>query len=158
KAQLSACARAQPCLNFLLCSTYADIRSTRALMDTERQSPRYAKIDLWEPAEILEGMIEGQFSAVAAVRAARPAIEKAGLAIERCLRGRGRLVYVGAGTSGRLAAQDGAELMPTFGWPQDRLLLLLAGGTSALLQAVEGAEDEEAQATELVRHHEIGPG
>ncbi len=127
-------------------------------MDTERQSPRYAKIDLWEPAEILEGMIEGQFSAVAAVRAARPAIEKAGLAIERRLRGRGRLVYIGAGTSGRLAAQDGAELMPTFGWPQDRLLLLIAGGTSALLQAVEGAEDEEAQATELVRHHEIGPG
>jgi N-acetylmuramic acid 6-phosphate etherase len=125
-------------------------------MDTERQSPRYAKIDLWEPAEILEGMIEGQFSAVAAVRAARPAIEKAALAIERRLRGRGRLVYIGAGTSGRLAAQDGAELMPTFGWPQDRLLLLIAGGTSALLRAVEGAEDEEAQAVELVHHNEIG--
>ncbi len=74
----------------------------------------------------LEAMIEGQFSAVAAVRAARPAIERAGLAIERRLRGPGRLVYVGAGTSGRLAAQDGAELMPTFGWPHDRLLLLIA--------------------------------
>ncbi len=124
--------------------------------ETERQSPRYAKIDVWEPAEILDSMIEGQFSAVAAVRAARPAIERAGLAIERRLRGPGRLVYVGAGTSGRLAAQDGAELMPTFGWPQDRLLLLIAGGQNALLCAVEGAEDQDQQAIELVRRHEIG--
>ena len=124
--------------------------------ETERQSPRYAKIDVWEPAEILDSMIEGQFSAVAAVRAARPAIERAALAIERRLRGPGRLVYVGAGTSGRLAAQDGAELMPTFGWPQDRLLLLMAGGQTALLHAVEGAEDQDHQAVELVRRHEIG--
>ena len=124
--------------------------------ETERQSPRYAKIDLWEPAEILEAMIEGQFSAVAAVRAARPAIERAGLAIERRLRGPGRLVYVGAGTSGRLAAQDGAELMPTFGWPHDRLLLLIAGGENALMRAVEGAEDQDQQAIELVRGNEIG--
>ncbi len=125
--------------------------------ETERQSPRYARIDVWEPAEILESIIEGQFSAVAAVRAARPAIERASVAIERRLRGPGRLVYVGAGTSGRLAAQDGAELMPTFGWPQDRLLLLIAGGHSALLHAVEGAEDEEHQAIEAVGAHEIGP-
>ncbi|HEY8071860.1 MAG TPA: N-acetylmuramic acid 6-phosphate etherase [Methylocystis sp.] len=124
--------------------------------ETERQSPRNAKIDLWEPGEILEAMIEGQFSAVAAVRAARPAIERAGLAIERRLRGPGRLVYVGAGTSGRLAAQDGAELMPTFGWPHDRLLLLIAGGENALLRAVEGAEDQDQQAIELVRANEIG--
>lgn len=126
-------------------------------IDTERQSPRYAKIDVWEPAEILDGMIEGQFTAVSAVRTARPAIEKAALAIERRLRGRGRLVYIGAGTSGRLAAQDGAELMPTFGWPQDRLLLLIAGGTNALLRSVEGAEDQDAQAIELVRLNGIGP-
>ena len=125
-------------------------------METERQSPRYAKIDVWDAAEILEAMIEGQFTAVAAVRAARPAIEKAALATERRLRGRGRLVYVGAGTSGRLAVQDGAELMPTFGWPQERLVLLMAGGHNALLQAVEGAEDQDAQAIELVRRHGIG--
>lgn len=125
--------------------------------ETERQSPRYARIDVWEPAEVLESIIEGQFSAVAAVRAARSAIERAGVAIERRLRGPGRLVYVGAGTSGRLAAQDGAELMPTFGWPQDRLLLLIAGGPKALLHAVEGAEDEDQQAIEAVRLHEIGP-
>lgn len=124
-------------------------------METERPSPRYSKIDLWEPAEILEAMIEGQFAAVAAVRAARGAIERAGLAIVRRLSGRGRLVYVGAGTSGRLAVQDGAELMPTFSWPQDRLLLLIAGGDDALLRAVEGAEDQSARAAELIRQHAL---
>jgi N-acetylmuramic acid 6-phosphate etherase len=124
-------------------------------METERPSPRYSKIDVWEPAEILEAMIEGQFAAVAAARAARPAIERAALAIVRRLSRRGRLIYVGAGTSGRLAVQDGAELVPTFSWPRDRLLLLIAGGKDALLHAVEGAEDQVAHATELVRHHRV---
>lgn len=124
-------------------------------METERPSPRYSKIDAWEPAEILEAMIEGQFSAVAAVRAARPAIEQAALAIARRLSGGGRLIYVGAGTSGRLAVQDGAELAPTFSWPADRLLLLIAGGEDALLRAVEGAEDQASRAVELTRRHEV---
>src|SRR6516164_5180804 len=119
-------------------------------MDTERHSPRYTAIDLWSPADILDAMIEGQFSAVAAVRAARPALEEAVLAMEPRMREGGRLVYAGAGTSGRLAVQDGAELMPTFSWPQDRLLLLIAGGKDALLRSIEGAEDAVDQAIRLV--------
>lgn len=125
-------------------------------MDTERPSPRYSGIDVWEPADILDAMIEGQFAAVAAVRAVRPMLERAALAMETRLRHRGRLVYAGAGTSGRLAVQDGAELMPTFSWPKDRLLLLMAGGKDALLQSVEGAEDEVGQAVRLARHHALG--
>ena len=125
-------------------------------METERPSPRYATIDLWSPAETLESMIEGQFAAVAAVHAARPALERAGLAIEQRLRAGGRLVYAGAGTSGRLAVQDGAELMPTFGWPPERLLLLIAGGEEALLRAVEGAEDAVEEGGTLMRRHRIG--
>jgi N-acetylmuramic acid 6-phosphate etherase len=126
-------------------------------MDTERASPRYSDIDMWEPLDIAEAMIEGQFTAVAAVRAARFALLDAALAAEERLRnGAGRLVYVGAGTSGRLAVQDGAELIPTFSWPQERLLLLMAGGRTALLQSVEGAEDAVDQAIRLVRQHEIG--
>ena len=112
-------------------------------METEHASPRYSDIDLWDPSDILDAMIEGQFAAVAAVRAARPAIERA------ALRHRGAAAATAAGSSmpapappGRLAVQDGAELMPTFSWPQDRLLLLIAGGNDALLRAVEGAEDE----------------
>jgi N-acetylmuramic acid 6-phosphate etherase len=124
-------------------------------MKTERSSPRYSSIDLWEPEDILESLIEGQFSAVAAVRAALPAINSAAVAMEARLRDRGRLVYAGAGTSGRLAVQDGAELIPTFGWPEDRLLLLMAGGRDALLQSVEGAEDEVDHAVQFLGQHEI---
>ena len=125
-------------------------------MDTERASPRYSDIDAWAPVDVAEAMIEGQFTAVAAVRAARFAILEAALAAAERLRKAGRLVYVGAGTSGRLAVQDGAELVPTFSWPQERLLLLIAGGRSALLRSVEGAEDEVDQAARLVQQHDIG--
>ncbi len=100
-------------------------------------------------------MIEGQLGSVAAVRAAEPAIEQAALAIEARLRRQGRLIYAGAGTSGRLAVQDGAELMPTFSWPADRLLLLLAGGDKAMTQAVEGAEDDTTRAAELIDEHGV---
>jgi N-acetylmuramic acid 6-phosphate etherase len=124
-------------------------------MDTERPSPRYADIDVWDPADILDAMIEGQFAAVAAVRAVLDDIERAAAAVEARLSDGGRLIYAGAGTSGRLAVQDGAELMPTFNWPRERLLLLMAGGDQAMVRAVEGAEDERWQAEELVRHHEI---
>jgi N-acetylmuramic acid 6-phosphate etherase len=125
-------------------------------MQTERQSPRYSAIELWSPAEILDAMVEGQFAAVAAVHVARASLERAALAIvERLRAGGGRLVYAGAGTSGRLAVQDGAELTPTFSWPADRLLLLVAGGSEALLRAVEGAEDDMAAAEPLMRRHRI---
>jgi len=125
-------------------------------METERVSPRYLDIDLWEPGDILDALIESQIAAAAAVRPALPAIERAAEAMQARLSGDGRLIYVGAGTSGRLAVQDGAELVPTFNWPQDRLLLLMAGGKEALLQSVEGAEDEIDQAAQLVRQHRIG--
>jgi N-acetylmuramic acid 6-phosphate etherase len=126
-------------------------------MDTERASPRYSDIDLWEPSDILHAMIEGQMAAVAAVRGVIPALERAALAMETRLRAGGRLVYVGAGTSGRLAVQDGAELVPTFNWPPDRLLLLMAGGKDALLRSVEDAEDATGRAVRLVQQHRLGP-
>ena len=127
-------------------------------METERPSPRYSGIDVWDPADILDAMIEGQLAAVAAVRAARPAMERAALAIEARLKEeRGRLIYAGAGTSGRLAVQDGAELIPTFSWPRERLLLLMAGGMDALLKSIEGAEDEVEDARTLAQWHGIGP-
>src|ERR1700674_1151268 len=111
-------------------------------METERLSPRYSGIDVWDPSDILDAMVEGQFAAVAAVRAARRALETAALAIEPRLRDGGRLVYAGAGASGRREFRDGAELMPTFSWPQKRLLLFIAGGHEALMQSAEGAEAE----------------
>lgn len=119
-------------------------------METERASPRFADIDLWDSADILDCMIEAQFAAVGAVRAARQAIEQAACAMEARLAHRGRLIYAGAGTSGRLAVQDGAELAPTFGWPEERLLLLIAGGHEALPKSIEGAEDDVTQVTQFM--------
>ncbi len=124
-------------------------------MSTERPSPRYSEIDSWEASDALEAMIEGQFAAVAAVRGARAAIEAAARAMESRLRHRGRLVYVGAGTSGRLAVQDGAELMPTFSWPSERLLLVMAGGPNALTRSIEGAEDQADDGVRLIREYKI---
>ncbi len=100
-------------------------------------------------------MIEGQLAAVAAVRAARGAIEQAAHEMELRLIEGGRLIYAGAGTSGRLAVQDGAELMPTFSWPAERLLLLIAGGNEALIHAVEGAEDDTSRALALIKSHKV---
>ena len=54
----------------------------------------------------------------------------------------GRIVYVGAGTSGRVAVQDGAELTPTFAWPKERVRFIVAGGDSAFVTSIEGAEDD----------------
>src|ERR1044072_121549 len=117
--------------------------SQRVSMQTEHPSPRFTDIDLWQPSDVLEAMIGGQFSAVAAVRAALPEIERAGLGIVQRLQGSGRLRYAGGGAcpAGRLAAQDGAELTPTFSGPREPLLLLIAGGDEAMVRAVEGAED-----------------
>src|SRR3974390_3012944 len=134
---------------------YNDAPILVPFMNTERASPRYAGIDLWEPGEIIDAMIEAQFAAVAAVRAARSSLERPAVARETGLRYRGRRVYAGAGTSGRLAVQDGAELMPTFNWPEDRLILLIAGGEEALLRSVAGAEDEVGRAERLIHDYVV---
>ncbi len=126
-------------------------------MTTERPSPRYAEIDSWDASDALEAMIDGQFAAVAAVRTARSAIEAAARAMEARLRYRGRLIYVGAGTSGRLAVQDGAELMPTFSWPSERLLLIMAGGAPAFTRSIEGAEDQVEDGIALIRRNRTIP-
>ena len=124
-------------------------------MSTERSSPRYSSIDLWEAEDIAESIVESQFAAVAAVQAVRKEIAAAVVAMRTRLQDRGRLIYVGAGTSGRLAVQDGAELAPTFGWPGERLVLLVAGGERALLRSVEGAEDDAEQGLRLIDQHAV---
>ena len=123
---------------------------------TETISARYAELDSWPAGEMLAAMLEAQMAAVAAVRPALPAIEAAVTAAAHRLGERGRLVYVGAGTSGRIGAQDGAELPPTFDWPQERLLLLMAGGDIAFTRSVENAEDDVAAAEAAIAAHAVG--
>lgn len=126
-------------------------------MNTEDVSPRFIDLDAWSLDEAVEAMWEGQMSAVAAVRQALPAIAAAVEAAAAALSDAGRLVYVGAGTSGRVAIQDGAELRPTFDWPTERLIFLMAGGRDALISSAEGAEDDIAEAARLIDDATIGP-
>jgi N-acetylmuramic acid 6-phosphate etherase len=125
--------------------------------DTETISSRFDNIETWESSTILTAIWESQIAALAAIRDALPSIEMAASACVTGLQAGGRLVYVGAGTSGRIGVQDGAELPPTFGWPEARLVLLIAGGPSALTQAVENAEDDSKAAHFAVAQHGIGP-
>src|SRR6185312_2910349 len=122
----------------------------------ETISPRFRDLDAWDPRTILDAFLEGQLAAVAAVRGALPAIEAAALAAAPRLARGGRLVYAGAGTSGRIAVQDGAELPPTFDWPPERLVLLIAGGEQALMRAIENAEDDAAAGAAAVERHAVG--
>ena len=88
-------------------------------------------------------MLEGQLAAAAAVQSQAGLIARAAEeAAVRLAAPNGRLIYVGAGTSGRIAAMDGVELGPTFDWGGERVAYLLAGGEAALLSSVEGAEDD----------------
>ena len=123
---------------------------------TETILARYADLDAWPPGDMLSAMWEAQLAAVAAVRPALPAIEAACVAAADRLAPDGRLVMVGAGTSGRIGAQDGAELPPTFNWPQERLLLLMAGGDVAFTKSVENAEDDRDAAIAAIAAHKVG--
>ena len=115
-------------------------------MSTESIDPRYRDIDQWPTRQAIEAMLDGQIAAVTSVRSQIDALARAAdAASERLLEG-GRLVYVGAGTSGRIAVQDGVELVPTYDFPAERLVYVLAGGMAALSASVEGAEDDIADA------------
>lgn len=126
--------------------------------NTEQANARYSDIDVWPTIDAVEAMCDEQMAAIAAVRSAADAIATAAeAAAARLMRG-GRIIYVGAGTSGRLAMLDGVELGPTYGWPGDRLVTLIAGGPAALMRSAEGAEDDAAAARDAVAAHGVGAG
>jgi len=125
-------------------------------MRTEDVSARYEDIEAWSSLEAVHAMFEGQLSAVAAAREALPAIVKAAEAAAQRLAGEGRIVYSGAGTSGRIGVQDGVELSPTFGWPEERVAFALAGGTRALTASAEGAEDDREAARLALSQFAVG--
>ena len=126
-------------------------------MPTETVDPRFADVDRWPTLSVVETMLEGQLAAIAALKGQTGAIAAAAEAAALRMHQGGRLVYAGAGTSGRLAVQDGVELTPTYNWPSDRLVFLVAGGMGALMRSVEGAEDNVEAAREEVAAAEVGP-
>ncbi len=115
--------------------------SDLAGLRTERPNPRSTALDAMDVNQLLALMNDEDASVAPAVRRALPDIATAVQVIAAGFRAGGRLVYVGAGTSGRLAVLDAAECPPTFGTDPGQVLGLLAGGERALLRAVEGAED-----------------
>lgn len=115
------------------------------MLTTETPSAQHTELDLYSTEKLIAVLIEDQFDAVHAVRAAAPQIAAAVMqALPRIQRG-GRLIYVGAGTSGRLGVLDSVELFPTFSWPNERAVGVLAGGHQAMFTAIEGAEDDALQ-------------
>lgn len=125
---------------------------------TESQDPRFVDIDCWPALAAINAMLDGQIAALAAIQDAVADIAAAAEAAAVRLALGGRLVYAGAGTSGRIAVQDGVELGPTFGWPQARLVYLLAGGIEALSRSIEGAEDDAPAAMAALHDAGIGGG
>lgn len=119
-----------------------EYQSLKQDMPTENASERFADIDGWSTRSAVSAMFEAQLSAIAAVGPELATIARAAEAASRRLMEGGRLIYAGAGASGRIAVQDGVELGPTFGWPEARVAYALAGGRKALFGSVELAEDD----------------
>lgn len=124
---------------------------------TELADPRYLLLDSWDNQTALAAIWESQLAALASIRPALPVLAQVIDAALPGLRAGGRLVYTGAGTSIRIAVQDGTELGPTFNWPEDRCLYLIAGGPAALMHSIEGAEDDEDAARAQVASAALTP-
>ncbi|HET8622888.1 MAG TPA: N-acetylmuramic acid 6-phosphate etherase [Gemmatimonadales bacterium] len=109
---------------------------------TEQRNPRTVAIDVASPLEIADLIAAEDAGVPAAVAQARTAIAEIIGMVEAAFRAGGRLVYVGAGTSGRLGVLDAAECPPTFGTSPDMVVAVIAGGAPALVRSIEGAEDD----------------
>jgi len=123
---------------------------------TERRNARTANIDTASALELVDLIGAEDAGVPAAVAEARLEIARAMELIEAAFRGGGRLIYVGAGTSGRLGILDAAECPPTFGTPPGLVRGVIAGGYPAILEAVEGAEDDPAQGSGQMDALEVG--
>src|SRR5262245_14991174 len=145
----------KPTMNWLKNSAFK--RTWINCMATEEVDPRFADLDGWQLSAAMEAMWEGQLAAVAAIGQALGAITAATEAAKAALIHGGRIVYVGAGTSGRVAVQDGAELTPTFAWPHERVCFIIAGGETAFVTSIEGAEDDTEDAVRQIKAARLTP-
>jgi len=127
------------------------IKHTLDVMDTEKMNPATIEIDCMSPLEIVQVINTEDAKVAQAVKQVLPQIARALEEIAARLHRNGRLVYVGAGTSGRLGALDASECPPTFNIPPDMVISCLAGGQQALGKSYEDLEDSwEAGQTDLV--------
>lgn len=125
--------------------------------ETERRNPRTASIDLASPLEIVDLVNAEDRSVAETVATQREAIARAMVLAEESFRAGGRLIYVGAGTSGRLGVLDASEIPPTFGAPPELVQGVIAGGLAALTRSQEGAEDVLGAGGEAMDERDVGP-
>jgi N-acetylmuramic acid 6-phosphate etherase len=124
---------------------------------TEARNPLSADLDTWPPEEVAKLLLEEEIGAVRAARSRAREVGRAARLVADRLAAGGRLVYVGAGTSGRLGSLDATECVPTFGVPPSRVLAVIAGGPGALTRSAEGAEDNVRDAEARMRRAAVGP-
>src|SRR5690606_2841265 len=114
-----------------------------SLLTTEGSNSKTKRLDEMSIGDILRTMNDEDQTVSLAVRQVIPQIEKTVEKVVKAFKNGGRLLYIGAGTSGRVGVMDAVECPPTFGTSPDLVRAVLAGGEGAMYQAVEGAEDDE---------------
>jgi N-acetylmuramic acid 6-phosphate etherase len=127
-----------------------------AALPTERPNPRLRTLDRLPTRRLVAAIAREDRRAAASVARVARSLARAVDLVATALRGGGRLVYAGAGTSGRLGVLDAAECPPTFGVSPRQVIGVIAGGRRALWRAVEGAEDREADARRALRRLRVG--
>jgi N-acetylmuramic acid 6-phosphate etherase len=128
----------------------------RKLLATERRNPRSSGLDRMTTIEILRTIHREDAGVARAVARELPEIERAVDAIARAFARNGRLIYVGAGSSGRMSALDASECPPTFGVPRTRVQAIIAGGRRALTDSIEGAEDSAKNGATAIAVKNVG--
>ena len=125
---------------------------------TERRNPRTVDIDLASAESIVDLMCAEDRGVADAVATQRDAIARTIAAVEHAFRANRRLVYIGAGTSGRLGVLDASECPPTFGTDPRMVVGIIAGGDRALRNPIEGAEDDPAGGAAAMDAHDVVRG
>ncbi|MEU8378449.1 N-acetylmuramic acid 6-phosphate etherase [Streptosporangium sp. NPDC048865] len=134
----------------------SDQLATLSTLSTEQSDPRYSRIDRLPTDQVARLMNAADTAVPAAVAEAIPEISAAVDAVVARMRAGGRLFYVGAGTSGRLAVLDASECPPTFGTDPELVQGVIAGGVPALTRSVEGAEDDRAGGAAALAERGVG--
>lgn len=121
-------------------------------LTTEQRNPETMNLDRMSPLELVETMNKEDLKVIEAVKEVLPEVAKVIEWTTEALRSGGRIIYMGAGTSGRLGVLDAVECPPTFGVSPDLVVGLMAGGEKAFVKAVEGAEDSDTLGTEDLKN------
>lgn len=126
-------------------------------LGTEQTNLKTTRLDRMSPLEVIQAMNEEDKTVAYAISKVLDQVSLAVTYVKETFEKGGRLIYIGAGTSGRVGVTDAAECPPTFGTPPEQVIALIAGGEKAFIKAVEGAEDNEALGVEDLKKIHLTP-